>query len=76
MRVQHLVPSHRCTDSDCPFRGQATRPSCGCHKTSEQILLEERKLLLAAVNKVINNWGDLHSKDLAQLRMARDTVQS
>lgn len=31
--------------------------------------------LLAAVDKVVNNWGDLHHKDLMQLRAAIAKVE-
>jgi hypothetical protein len=37
---------HRCTEVECPYLGQATSRSCGCHKTDEQILQERVAVLL------------------------------
>jgi len=44
---------HRCTDKGCPFVGQVTSKSCGCHKTAEQMLkerVEELEAALAAID--------------------------
>lgn len=41
---------HRCTESECPFIGQTTSRSCGCHKTNEEVL-EARVAVLLTVAK-------------------------
>lgn len=43
------TPVHRCTERECCFFGQPTSDSCRCHRTAEQLLLEQRDDLLAAL---------------------------
>jgi len=43
---------HRCTDPECPFVGQVTSKSCGCHKTAEQMLKERVAKLEAALDRL------------------------
>lgn len=40
------IPLHRCTTQDCPMFGQPTYRSCGCHKTGEQMLMDQRDWLV------------------------------
>ncbi len=40
---------HRCTEPECPFVGQTTSRSCGCHKTDEQVLTAANKALANAL---------------------------
>lgn len=56
---------HRCTEKECPFVGQVTSKSCGCHKTAEQMMTEriarlERSLLpfVEAYEKAADPIGD------------------
>lgn len=36
---------HKCTDAECPFVGQRTDRTCGCHQTDEQVLRDENERL-------------------------------
>lgn len=44
---------HRCTTQDCPAFGQRTDRSCACHKTDEQVLVEQRDELLEACQRMV-----------------------
>lgn len=39
-------PLHRCEDQSCPALGQRTSKSCGCHKTTEELLIAQRDELV------------------------------
>lgn len=45
------LPAHRCTDHDCIYLGQPSGKSCACHKTREQMLVEQNAELLAALKE-------------------------
>lgn len=45
------LPIHSCTERECPYFGQPTNGGCLCHKTTEQMLVEQRDALLAALNE-------------------------
>ena len=50
---------HRCTDTGCPFVGQVTSKSCGCHKTAEQMLKERVEELEGALRGLLKGvYGD------------------
>lgn len=44
------TPIHRCTERECHFFGQVTTDGCSCHKTTEQMLVEQRDSLVAALD--------------------------
>lgn len=48
------VPVHTCADKYCPVYGQPTRNTCGCHKTSEQMLLAQRDTYETALRKIVS----------------------
>lgn len=39
---RYPTPRHRCATEGCTFIGQFTTDSCRCHKTTEQMLIEQR----------------------------------
>lgn len=47
------LPAHRCTDHDCIYLGQPSSESCACHKTREQMLVEQNAGLLAALADIL-----------------------
>lgn len=53
------APIHRCTTEDCPYLGQPTFRGCGCHKTSEQLLLEQCDELLAVLKALAKEHHDI-----------------
>lgn len=44
-----VIPRHRCEEAACTYFGQPTDRGCACHKTVEQMLVEQRDELLAAL---------------------------
>ncbi len=36
---------HRCEDNECPFKGQLTQRSCGCH-------VDEKTMMLNRINEL------------------------
>lgn len=67
-------PVHRCAERECPFFGQATYNSCRCHKTSEQLLLEQRDDMLAAL-KAIEKDADWTGKNAERQYAAMTLVR-
>lgn len=55
------LPVHKCSDPECCSFGQITTKNCGCHKTTEQLLIEERNELLDALWKIEQqiNYGQI-----------------
>lgn len=51
------APIHRCTEQDCPYLGQPTYKSCRCHKTGEQMLIEQRDQLIVAGKLALEYWA-------------------
>lgn len=49
------IPVHRCTDHGCIYLGRPSGESCACHKTREQMLVEQRAELLTAC-KAAEEW--------------------
>ena len=41
---------HRCTDKECPFVGQKTSKSCGCHIPERDMMLARIAALEAALD--------------------------
>lgn len=68
-------PVHRCTEIECPFLGQETSKSCGCHKTTEQLLLEQREDMLAAL-KAIEKDADWTGKNAERQYAAMELVRA
>lgn len=48
------LPVHRCEDRDCGLFGQPTYRSCRCHKTREQMLVEQRDELFEALSGLVH----------------------
>ena len=59
------IPVHRCATDECPNKGQRTDRACKCHKTSEQVLLEQRDALLAALKHTVRWHDQLKPQDIA-----------
>lgn len=55
-----LAPIHRCDDPSCPSYGQMTFKSCGCHKTGEQMLIDQRTVLLAACEALLAEYDNTY----------------
>lgn len=54
----NILPVHKCSDPECCFFGQITFKSCGCHKTTEQLLVEQRDALLVACKLLLSSAHD------------------
>ena len=53
------LPVHRCTDAECPVYGQVTTSTCGCHKTTVELLVDQVDDLLAALTELhAMVWGE------------------
>ena len=48
------APVHRCADKYCAVYGQPTSKTCGCHKTSEQMLLARCNAYETALRKIVS----------------------
>lgn len=46
------LPVHKCSDPECCSFGQITTKNCGCHKTTEQLLVEQRDELLLVLKSI------------------------
>ncbi|GLI21863.1 hypothetical protein GGQ86_000833 [Xanthobacter flavus] len=53
-RAAAPLPVHRCEDRDCGLFGQPTYRSCRCHKTREQMLVEQRDELFEALSGLVH----------------------
>lgn len=50
--MNDTLPRHRCEVRGCPSFGQPTFDTCRCHKTPEQLLLEQRAELAELVQEM------------------------
>lgn len=53
VRAAAPLPVHRCEERECGLFGQPTYRSCRCHKTREQMLVEQRDELFEALNGLV-----------------------
>jgi hypothetical protein len=44
---------HRCTEAECPYEGDLSPSSCGCHKTDERIMADAANALLVALKALV-----------------------
>lgn len=51
------LPVHTCADKYCPVFGQPTSKTCGCHKTSEQLLLAQLDACVLAMKAMLDMYG-------------------
>ena len=54
----NTLPVHKCSDPECCSFGQVTTKNCGCHKTTEQLLVEQRDALLTACKLLLSSAHD------------------
>ncbi len=58
---------HRCIQADCIYFAQAATRGCGCHKTDEQVLIDElrearttlsilRTQVMVELNRGVERW--------------------
>ena len=52
--VVRIMSLHRCTDTDCPYKGQSSPRSCTCHQTDEQTLRVRSAMLLASLQALLS----------------------
>lgn len=56
VKAQHTPGPHRCSDGECPYIGQASPKSCGCHKSDEQMLKWAYANLVEALDKAATRF--------------------
>lgn len=67
------LPAHRCTDHDCIYLGQPSSESCACHKTREQVVIEQLLAALKEARDALNgapNTVGLHDQISAAIAAA------
>ena len=80
---------HRCTEPECPFIGQTTSRSCGCHKTDYEVLRGVIREMLAADDAMLafllaaepksmgeGEWQRLHAARSERRRAATDAARA
>lgn len=62
---------HRCTTDHCPYLGQACTRGCRCHKTDEQVLVDQRDALLS----IARRWSAMDGGTWLVERHAREEAE-
>ena len=67
------IPRHLCEHRDCPHFGEVTYSGCRCHKTTEQMLMEQRAEL-AEILRDAREWMIGISPSMKRLIARTDAV--
>lgn len=74
--TRHKLPRSICADRDCPYLGQATTRSCRCHKTTEQLLAEQRDDMLDTLRAIRDQTNAVQHSQETRLNDIYDIAEA